>query len=643
MKYTKYIRLALLLLCALIAITLVACGNPPTPPCEHDFQPDRFMVEPTCGELTEGVRLYVCSLCGESEERPVTNTQTQHSMESEITTPSTCTQTGVRTFTCKYCGFSRTSSIATLGGHVLDYAAAEVDYDNNTRLIPCTQCGEKVSGKAYTTYSEHGAVGDGETDDSNAIRAAHLYANAHGIDVWADAGASYYIGILDSTIIVKTNVNWRDALFIIDDALIAYDNDARNVNIFTIASDTPVQKLAVPEGMTLTKGQTNIGMTFDKPCMLYIANDVKEEYIYKRYGANENDGVPMQEVILVDEKGNVDPTTPIQYNYSGITTIRCYSIDDRSITIKGGTLRTVTCNPTVHDPNYVNDYYYFNRGIRIERSNTILENITYEKRGEHHIPNDTSYQAKGVPYTGTFNFQYCYNATFRNSKIVGHRAYSFFNEKNQRNEMGSYGLSATACINLNLIELTQTNDITDRVFNHGVMGSNFCRNILMDGCYMDRFDAHQGLHNATIKNSTLGFGILVIGGGTLTVENVERLSGSEFILLREDYNSIFDGDIIIKNCTAGKSITRVVKGRWVQSHHNGLDNWCVRNITVENLTFKNKGTVYLFEITNLTYGADKHKTNPFFFPESITLIGVTDKLLVASNSYYNQIPTTRTK
>ena len=43
-------------------------------------------------------------------------------------------------------------------------------------------------------YAKFGAVGDGVTDDIEAIVRAHEFANQHRLPVKADEGATYYIG-----------------------------------------------------------------------------------------------------------------------------------------------------------------------------------------------------------------------------------------------------------------------------------------------------------------------------------------------------------------------------------------------------------------------------------------------------------------
>ena len=56
-------------------------------------------------------------------------------------------------------------------------------------------------------------------------------------------------------------------------------------------------------------------------------------------------------------------------------------------------------------------------------------------------------------------------------------------------------------LNVSFVNCTQTNDINDRTY-WGVMASNYSKNLLYDNCVWSRFDAHMGVANATIRNST---------------------------------------------------------------------------------------------------------------------------------------------
>ena len=48
--------------------------------------------------------------------------------------------------------------------------------------------------KKTVCYEDFGAVGDGKTDDFDAIAKAHAYANENRLDVVTDGTKTYYIG-----------------------------------------------------------------------------------------------------------------------------------------------------------------------------------------------------------------------------------------------------------------------------------------------------------------------------------------------------------------------------------------------------------------------------------------------------------------
>lgn len=56
------------------------------------------------------------------------------------------------------------------------------------------QLGASAFGLTLVRYSDFGAVGDGVTDDFEALVKAHTYANENDLPVVADEDATYYIG-----------------------------------------------------------------------------------------------------------------------------------------------------------------------------------------------------------------------------------------------------------------------------------------------------------------------------------------------------------------------------------------------------------------------------------------------------------------
>jgi hypothetical protein len=153
--------------------------------------------------------------------------------------------------------------------------------------------------------------------------------------------------------------------------------------------------------------------------------------------------------------------------------------------------------------------------------------------------------------------------------------------------MGSYDLSLNRALNISFINCSQTNDINDTGY-WGILGSNYCKNLLYDNCILSRFDAHMGVANATIRNSTLGHqGINAIGSGTFTVENC-TIYGRNLINLRSDYGSTWQGEFLIRNCIFvpgnGKSTNvSLIGGSYSGQHDFGYTCYMPERITIENL------------------------------------------------------------
>lgn len=461
-----------------------------------------------------------------------------------------------------------------------------------------TACGEPP-----VYYSDFGAVGDGKTDDFEAICAAHEYANENGKSVKADDGAHYYVGAHTKTAVIMTDTDWGNAQFTIDDSEVTTKD--RGWYVFEVRSESEPYNVDIPEGYSLIEGQVNVEMQFDTDVMLRIVNKNKKDYI--RYGKNTNSGSDRQEMILVDKKGNVDENTPILWDYDEVTSITAYSVSDKALTVKGGSFTTIANRAPI-------SANYYARGINVKRSNTTLDGIKHYVTGEGEV---------GSPYTGFFVVNNANHVTIKNCVMTGRHTYTNIKETGAVSQ-GSYDTQAVRCNDVAWINCTQTNQTTDTTY-WGVMASNFCKNLKMDGCNLSRFDAHQGVFNATITNTVLGQTLNVIGAGTLRIENVQRLSGSHFLQLRTDYGSTWEGEVILKDCkltTTGKSCY-AIQAEW-NNWDFGYRCYLPRKVTLDNFEVEYSGngnpSFYVFSsVTNTAPAVVSTSKNPYVITEEIII------------------------
>ena len=474
---------------------------------------------------------------------------------------------------------------------------------------------DNLENEKIVKYSDFGAVGDGVTDDFDAIIAAHEYANAHSLRVEADPGATYYIGVAQKTADIKTPVNWGDAKFIIDDREATLQNGGIS-SLFTVSSYTPRYKLNVPAGMTLSKDATNVGFTFDSDVMLQIMNEKKRVFI--RIGNIEAQSRAASDVVIVHPNGDIDESTPLVFDYDQITSIEVFSMTDEPMTIEGGTF--------IQYPNLQpRDSGYLRRNIVVYRSNTTLHNVTMLLEKE---PDPTNSEASSGPYEGFFKTEQACNVTFDSCVLSGRYAYAFqFN--GAKKYTGTYATNANYAINVTWRNCTQANGISE-ANRWGVMSSGGSKNLKWENCVLSRFDIHTGVHNVYLKDCEIGEVINLVGWGTAYLENV-KVSGavnSYFIHLRDDYGAVWDGDVIIKNCEFvledTKSVAYVFRADW-NSHDFGY-KCALPNVDIDGftVTYQNgkafKGQLSVFRrISEYSTDLRADETNPLKAPSTVTV------------------------
>lgn len=444
----------------------------------------------------------------------------------------------------------------------------------------------------YVQYEDFGAVGDGVTDDMEAICAAHDYANSHNLPVKSRPDAEYYIGSRALTAIIETDTDWSTTRFIID------DREVENNKLPCFLVRSKLQAFTLPI-QKLKRDQRQLEFHPERECYVKVTNTNEKKFI--RFGLNQDKGTAQTDCFILEKDGSI--TTPIDWDYDQITEAIARPMDDKSLLIRGGIFTTIA--------NQAESVYnYYSRGIDITRSNTIVDGATHYVVGEG---------KHGSPYRGFINAMDCANITVQNCFVTGHKIYMTIGSANKPVMMGSYDLHANNVVNFTLRNC-RMNHINDRT-RWGIFASNFCKNIIMEDCILSRIDAHMGVSGSyTVRNSELGWqGVNAIGRGMLTLERV-TLHGRNFLNLRADYGSTWEGNVRITDCKwilsdYGQEASYII-GMYNNGMHDfGYTCYMPETIEVENLYIddsalaQKKHDIYLF--SDPCAGEDKESLPPF--------------------------------
>lgn len=431
-------------------------------------------------------------------------------------------------------------------------------------LAGCLPIAFECGSAKYLTYEQFGAKGDGVTDDFPAIIATHAAANEKGLPVKAAAGKTYYIGNTTGTAVIRTDVDFCTARFIIDDSNVSLED--REDYVFLVESS--LEPFAIEGIGSLKRDQTNIGKSLPGRCLVEVVNDNHKVYI--RLGKNQNGGVSQKEYFIVDADGNIDPSSALIWDYDEITQMTARPIDDKLLTVKGGIFTTIANQAP-------SKYTYYGRGISVERSNVRIEGISHYVEGE---------LDHGAPYDGFLDLHKAADIVISDCLFTGHKTYSTIGSAGVPVSMGTYDISAHGCVGVKWENCTQTTDINDTHY-WGVFVSNFCKDLTLDHCVFSRFDAHQGVRNVTLTGCEFGHtGVNVVGYGTLLLDGciVHRKS---LVALRADYGSSWEGELIARNCKLivpeGAKNVSILRGSNAGKHDFGYTCYLPERIDIENL------------------------------------------------------------
>lgn len=411
--------------------------------------------------------------------------------------------------------------------------------------------------------------------------------------------------------------------------------------------------------------------------LVKIENKLHKDFI--RHGSNQNSGATRRDLFVVNPDGTVEGDTLPVFDFDNISTIEIYRADDTPITVENGNFINICCrtvastqyvvNGADSDPkndvvtSYANKFHEYLRGFLVYRTNATIKNVTHKMENEPELGwylEESNYAPDGkhasfgsrhesYPYYGFVLIQHTYNFTLQDSQLTGHTTY--YEDKPATAStgwkipdpvpMGTYDYVIEYSSNITFdgviqvdkaeqLESAKKGDFSyladERYW--GIMSSNGTKNLNFLGCAINRFDAHRGFWNATLKDTYIGHSFQVIGGGTLYVENVTKASKTNFLTFRGDYGATFNGDIILKDCT-----------HEARNRYNSSTGYNAATSTVYLISSG-------FNTSNSGY-SDSDKSGAYwlwdfgytcYMPKTVTIDNFTSK---ATNTYvFNNLPNT---
>ena len=454
------------------------------------------------------------------------------------------------------------------------------------------------SGNVKLTYECFGAVGDGHTNDYNAILNTHKFANKEYVDkgiiltvYGGGADKTYYMGGDNlEPIYVITNVNWQKSNFIIDDYVLKNGKNTVDLSksLFIVTSSMRVgtgkyvlEYNANNSGVKDSNVYRSLNGKIKKNTnnLLDFVNALKNDTLlmnskFKKYfdeahvwginvknsnlqfirtgAGNANSGSNQEDIILVNSRTG-EVLNEINWDYNDITQIRVWPISDTNIKISNGNFTTRTYNIVNTNKTYVQ------RNINVSFTGNVDFSNIYHFLDEGAHPYTSSMQTNQYA-NAYYGFIRLYDASYISFKNL------YLTPHHYTNNLGTYDLVFDNSSNLLFENINYSCDEykTDgtkdynscykkKMINRdvwGVIGSNCSKNVIIRKSRVNRIDAHRGITNLFVDDSVVGDkGFTLTGRHYLYLRGVKIDRANTMINLRKDYGSTWDGIVVLNNVT----------------------------------------------------------------------------------------------
>lgn len=353
-----------------------------------------------------------------------------------------------------------------------------------------------------------GAVGDGVSNDTEAVRAACALATELGLEVSFAGMARTYI---DTNADIRFNCSLRGhgTTLVSADGIITPPSNSSIKNMFRLVDPDLSQRPISINVAELYDGQTQLTVPENVGNgMLYVSSN-------KQIGSRTS-----------------DPTTPLYFAishsiYRGGVLNYPIKTDLTANTITA--LFTPSPQTWVEIDGFTADETSYNNQclFRVERGLTRVKNIAIQPNGRNTMPLNVNY---------LFRFVNSVNVVVEDCIINSQSTYGG----------NTYGIVFDNCCDINMSRMYGRGRDT-----WGVMETNNVNGVSINDCNLNRLDVHQGMHNFFVRGGTLYKNAIQYGWGSglLVVEGVTVVGNTSVVAARNDYDGGFDGAIRIHKCT----------------------------------------------------------------------------------------------
>lgn len=355
------------------------------------------------------------------------------------------------------------------------------------------------------TYKQHGAVGDGITDDTAAVIAAHNYAYANNLVVQVLEGA-YLVNLNNTTsqLLLRTNCVWRNSKLRIG-SMTGFGIFVPPVAEVVLAqadvtiSDFQATRTAIPSLAAYKNYHGAISST--------------EQDLNRKRDTGPAPQAKSQPV-LIGANGLLN--APLWSSFGSISEIRLQSLTTDNITLDGLHLE-VFGGVTNLSP------------IGIRRNNTTLKNLRFTDAGT----------SQTIPVQSLVSFEFCCNG-FVQGAVCDALAKDTTTSYN-------YVVNVWKSSNIRISGLTGFDGWAQ-------VDGNYFRGLVVEDSTIDRVGSHFRGYDCTFRNLSARRGrcIEVSGGGYFLAENINVQTSSTadegyVIGVRGDYGAEWDGRMVARN------------------------------------------------------------------------------------------------